>query len=274
MFTFDMFGFHDPWDGPDRSYWNEKSEAAMRRETQAIGMFNSHLQRLKPFEKSAFPVTADLIPCTLHLTGPCWQTFKAYVMKAGCSAKRREATPEERAKIKKTSKVYVISVTVPTHPDDLQEAARSKKEADAAAAEEKKRKQKLKEEKERLLQIKTAEEYTTILDLLKENTTASTTSLLTDQTNMVEAGSKKRKADSSLETTSVTVPRARLLKYADDMHTKQKYMIDQDLAKERRKLIAEVDRRMAERKKSLIEEAEEKLKLIKDTIETKKKQKL
>ena len=76
MFFSLMRGYDDFGYGPNRSSWREKSDAAMDREEQAKGMFNSFLERLKEQPESAFPISEEIVPPQVHLTDACWKTFK------------------------------------------------------------------------------------------------------------------------------------------------------------------------------------------------------
>jgi hypothetical protein len=122
--------------GPNRSNWREKSDAAVRRATQAKRLFDEFLE--KQGQETTFPVTQEVVPPAVHLTDACWKTFKKYVTSKGCTTKRREATREERiaSKDSRNGKMYVISVTCPTNPSLLEE----QKQKDAAALEEQKKK--------------------------------------------------------------------------------------------------------------------------------------
>ena len=114
----------------------------------------------------------------MHLTDPCWKTFKGYVTDKGCTAKRRQVAGAELAsmapKDRRSGKMYIISVTIPTHPD-LARAALKEKEATAAAAlaqrkADEQRKAELarqeslrKAQEERDLQANISEVYTTLV---------------------------------------------------------------------------------------------------------------
>ena len=86
--------------GVDRSSWSDKSDAALRRERRADGLFDDFLKEcgeLDANDKSAFPVTKEVVGANCHLTSACYTSFRKRVMEKGCKVKRREATPAERS---------------------------------------------------------------------------------------------------------------------------------------------------------------------------------
>jgi hypothetical protein len=132
-----FFGDFDD-DRTDRSGWAVKSGAAVRRETEVISLFDAFLEDQQA--ATNFPVTEEIAPATLHLTDPCWHTFRRHVESKGCKAKRRIATEQERGKDKRKGKMYGISVTVPVHPSKAVKAAEDHKkvaEKEAAVRKEK-----------------------------------------------------------------------------------------------------------------------------------------
>ena len=105
----------------DRSNFAAKSQAALRRERDALEIFDEYR-----IESSAHPndaiTDAILLPPWLHLTNPCWKTFRKYVSSfPGWTTKRRVATPEEKiaAKAKRKGQVYFVMVSF--RPDKVQE---------------------------------------------------------------------------------------------------------------------------------------------------------
>ena len=136
--------------GVNRTNWRVKSDAATRRENQAIALFNKFLEEKKT--ATVFPITEDVVPITTHLTEACWHTFRRHVESNGCHAKRRLATVSEQhvgnAK-ERRGKMYVVSVTVPVHPSQAvavneerkqhaeQEAVKRKEKAQALASRKK-----------------------------------------------------------------------------------------------------------------------------------------
>jgi hypothetical protein len=130
------------------SDWRVKSDASIRRQTEAIALFDKFLEEKK--KATVFPITEDLVPVTTHLTEPCWHTFRRHAESKGCHAKRRLATVSEREGVKeRKGKMYVVSVTVPVHPSQAVavneekkrqaelEAAKRKGKAQASAARKK-----------------------------------------------------------------------------------------------------------------------------------------
>ncbi len=127
-------GFYDDY-GVNRSGWAEKSNAALRREAEAKRLFTEWLAACADQPESAFPVSADVVPATTHLTAACWKTFKQLATAKGCKVKRREATAGERGSDKRRGKMYVIVCTCPVHPGKaLAAAAEAKAKAAAAKA--------------------------------------------------------------------------------------------------------------------------------------------
>jgi hypothetical protein len=155
----DGFYGNDDHGVTSRDCWNEKSQAAIRRQTEAINLFEEFLSKCRSLTQ--FPVTEEVVPATTHLTGPCWNDFRRHVESKGCHAKRKEATLQEREKDKRKGKMYVISITVPVHPSQAvavaeeqhkkaEENAKKRKERAAIIEAQKKEEQKRTEKKRRL----------------------------------------------------------------------------------------------------------------------------
>ena len=113
-----------------------------------------------------------------HLTSACWTSFHRRVESKGCKAKRREATDAEKkeAHHHRKGKAYVISVTMPVHPSNMNEYLENQKKEAAArkekaklAKERKLEKERLaKEEKERLAKLhreKVRQEYAKLAEI-------------------------------------------------------------------------------------------------------------
>ena len=270
-------GLHDF--GPDRSNWNDKSVAALQRETQAKRLFDAFLEKSKV--SPSFPVTEEVVPAHLYLTQACWKSFKNYVEATGCTLKRREATQEERMKTHETrkSKLWVISVTVPVHPDRTIQFLKDKLEKAEASAEMKKQKQKAKEEKRRAeeahnvaeelaLQTKIKREYQCVLDSLKANTKIGV-SMGNNETcgkNNTGFPSKKRKTTPIF----ITVPRSRMLDHAEQMHQVRVREIIAEIREEvqveHAKLLTDLTARIKVKKDTLIKEARDYRDQVKDSI--------
>ena len=95
----------------NRSAFNEKSAAALRREQEAIQSFDDF--RLEASGSSNAVICTTLLPPNQHLTAPCWKTFRDHVHSfPGWRAKRREATPQEKlaSKEKRKGTVYWIDI--------------------------------------------------------------------------------------------------------------------------------------------------------------------
>ena len=85
--------------GLNRASWREKSDAATRREDLAKKTFNEKLATLandtdtirafQHYPKQQLLVSG-LIEPQVHLTGPCWKTFKQHVIAKQCSVRRRK----------------------------------------------------------------------------------------------------------------------------------------------------------------------------------------
>lgn len=278
---FGGFGGGYGWDGgPDRSTWREKSDAALRRERDAVSRFDAFLKECE--SSTTFPVTKEVVPPQVHLTDACWKTFKQHVLATGCTTKRREATREERLKSKDTrkGKLYVISVTCPIHPSQAKEAALEKKQKAAAAAAAKKAKQEAAAEKARLerqrqikeqqeLDKKVKEEYAIVLECMNKNKSTEEDGdgkkrVLQDVNKSSEEGSPSKKV-------KLTAPTPAMLNHAEKMHQVRLRQIANKVAdekyQERTKLLQELDERMNAREAELKKEAREDTDEIKSMIE-------
>ena len=109
----------DPWgysDDVGRHTWRSKSDAAMRREQQAKDAFTS-LKAQAHQDGVAHKTTFDLLPPSVHLTQPCWKTFRQFVTgHAGWSVSRTAATAVEKAEHKETRQATVYFTTVTYDP--------------------------------------------------------------------------------------------------------------------------------------------------------------
>ena len=122
--AYDMgWDLFDEDDGLHRSEWSEKSAAASARESSARSAFLA----LRGQTSSA--TTVELLEPSTHLTQPCWRDFKKFVSQhAGWSAKRRQATEDEKRHHgeKRKGAVYFVDVTYKP-PKSVGTAAASKK---------------------------------------------------------------------------------------------------------------------------------------------------
>ena len=155
------FGYYDEYyEGGrvNRSGWSDKSAAASRREAQAKQLLDTFLEQCAKLPPSSFPKTEEnLVTADIHLTNPCWSSFRKYALSKGCQVKRREASLTERRVThdKRKGKMYVVSATLPVHPSQAVQAQKEKEEqAAVAAAKRKEREQKRAEEKKRQEQVK------------------------------------------------------------------------------------------------------------------------
>ena len=109
----------DPWgysDDVGRHTWRSKSDAAMRREQQAKDAFTS-LKAQAHKDGVAHKTTFDLLPPSVHLTQPCWKTFRQFVTgHAGWSISRTAATAAEKAEHKETRQATVYFTTLTYDP--------------------------------------------------------------------------------------------------------------------------------------------------------------
>jgi hypothetical protein len=273
--SFYGMGGHSFFDeGPNRDGWSEKSEAAIRREKQAMALFDKFLEDSKTL--SSFPVTEVVVPPAVHLTGPCWQTFKRYVMKKGCTTKRREATRQEKldSKDKRSSKLYVISVTVPVHPAQAMAALKEEQDKTAAAALKKRQTEEREALEERELQAKIKVEYSAIvasLSVLNEPSNGTSSS------SSQEENLKKRKIeetvpliDESSSNVTITVPRQHMLAHADSMHRSSireiTAQVQADKALEREQVLKTLNLKWQSKEEELVQEAARHVARIKDSI--------
>lgn len=155
------FGYYDDGGGchVNRSGWHDKSAAASRREEQAKKLLDAFLEQSSKLAKTAFPRTQEnLVTADVHLTNPCWLSFRKYALSKGVTVKRREATLAERKDDKRKGKMYVISATLSVHPSQAvqaeeehkvqaAESAAKRKEREAARAQEKAREEQAKRQR-------------------------------------------------------------------------------------------------------------------------------
>jgi len=300
---YDDFGFDG---GPDRRNWRDKSDAAIRRENQAKGLFDAFFEKAKA-PSTQFPLTQELVPCRVHLTEPCWMTFKQYVAAKGCTAKRRQATPAERKASQETrkSKLWVVSVTIPVHPAQALEVKRQKEAKAKAAAEAKKKKQEAAAEEQRVraeqraaeeaaLQVQIQKEYQTVLAAMglgeggtssgtddgKPNVLAhhaeNTTTQTTEGAEKAAAGGGEENDEKASPTkkrkllTPLTAPRDRLLEHAEQEHVRRCRVIEQEIMAEKcnqqQQLLAALAEQMRAQKERLLEEARAQRDRIQATI--------
>jgi hypothetical protein len=282
----DMYGFDS---GVDRSDWRDKSDAAIRRENQAMQLFETCLEESK--SSPSFPVTSEVVPPNVHLTDACWKTFKKHVIAKGCTAKRREATQTEKnalsPKDRRSGRMYVISVVIPVHPtkalDALQEkklkakeVAEKKVEKAKQAAEKAKQEAQRKAEQEGQLQTTMKEEYASVVSWLEEkgNGDEKKPAVLKDHNK------NKRENDDTAEEDvkespkkrlkSITVPRERILQHAEEQFRKRVANMRNEMGtekkEEREKLLAELDSKWQVKEAAKVEEERQYCDRIKNTI--------
>jgi hypothetical protein len=112
-----------------------------------------------------------LIDPALHLTGPCWSSFRKHVISKGATVTRHKATLEERAQVPKdknrSGTLYFISATIPVHPSKTVAHAKQAKQEAARKAEEREKKTqeaaKRKEEREHQHQQAVQEAYNALV---------------------------------------------------------------------------------------------------------------
>lgn len=155
---FSGFGYDADEGRVDRTCWAEKSEAAIQRENQAKRRLDDWIQTCSQLQQHNFPVSLpDLVPAGIHLTKPCWLSFRKYATSKGVQVCRREATPQERADSgdKRKGKLYVVWSKLPVHPiKAVMHAEFKKKEAEAASRKRKERQHEREEERKRAEEVK------------------------------------------------------------------------------------------------------------------------
>lgn len=286
---FSEYGGYGYDDGLDRRNWRDKSDAALRREQNAKLLFDNFLERSKA--STSFPITEEVVPASVHLTEACWKTFKQYVMDKGCTARRRLATPEERRKSgdKRQGKLYVTSVTIPVHPDQAQQVARqlqekkeaqavAKKQKAASAAEKKRIAAERKAAEERELQQKVKDEYAALVASVSTTTPTTRTAALgehnpaTANASCSSPAKKLKTSHAGVTATVITVPRTRILQYAELMHGNRLSEISSQIRREkeqaRDKILAELDETMWAKQLALNKAARDECDHIKRSIET------
>ena len=154
----------------NRSNWNDKSQAALRREEEAINLFNDTFMKMAN-QATEFPFIMDgLIPPTTHLKDACWKTFKQVITAKGCKAKRRVITPAERIALKgkntRSGKMYSISVTAPSHPSQVLAALEAKRVKAAAAKERKEQDAKKRQQDEADMKALVLQDYAKVVELV------------------------------------------------------------------------------------------------------------
>jgi hypothetical protein len=251
-------GFGGGWggDGIDRSGWATKSGAALNRENKAKELFRDFLLACQAKPKAAFPLTEEVVPCKVHLTGECWKAFKRSVVAQGCTARRREATTQERiaSKDKRKSKMYVISVTCPVHPGAAIEAAAAAKaaaklRADKARAEADARAAALKAKMARdaAFQARADAEFEKVAARLREDAETAPPS-------PGSLGKRKRQneeAAASAAGGAAAIPRQFLERAEQTAYKRQKVLLDQQFDQERRDLLKMWGERKVEAEKLL-----------------------
>jgi hypothetical protein len=154
----------------DRGCWAEKSVAASKREDQARQRLDEWISSCQ--NEQTFPIeNPELVPAGIHLTNPCWLSFRKYAIAKGLQVGRREATPEERAASgdKRRGKLYVIWAKLPVHPSQAVEFSESKQQqAKEGSAKRKQQEQKRKEELERQEQAKRQKVVTAYHNILQQ----------------------------------------------------------------------------------------------------------
>jgi hypothetical protein len=298
----DMYGGDGLFDsGVDRRDWKDKSDAATRREHQAMQLFEKCLEESK--SSPTFPVTSEgVVPPNVHLTDACWKTFRKHVAANGCTAKRREATQAEKnalsPKDRRNGKMYVISVVVPVHPTQalgaLQEkqlkakqAAEKKVEKAKQAAEKSKQEAERKAEQEGQLQTTMKQEYASAVSWLDENgndndnekkpaavclkddnknNKRENDDTTADDDDVKESPKKRLK----LKLKAITVPRERILQHAEEESRKRmsnmRYEMGKEKREERDKLLAVFDTKWLAKEAAKVEEERQYCDRIKHTI--------
>lgn len=246
----------DHW-GVDRSNWNEKSEAATRRENEAKKLFHDFLERCKSQPPSAFPITEEIIPATCHLTGACWTTFRRYVKNQGCNIKRREANLAERLGDSRKAKMYVISVTLPVSTESLKENKKEKEAKAAIAAAKRKEQEEIKKQRAKDEAILRAKQQAAFEHAVK----VSYYKLVGENAGVEgEIG-----AAPTCENVK-PIQAGDVITYAEKVHCEKRSMIVGAINKKKRSLEEKVEAEMEAKKRRLLEGTETDLKLVKEKI--------
>jgi len=286
------YGFDD--DRVDRSQWKDKSDAALSRERIAINDFNTRFMTLAN-EAKVFPFTVDnLVHPSNHLTDACWRTFKQIVLSKGCTTKRRVISQVEKNALKskaRNGKMYSISVTAPVHPGQALEKLREKKEKTEAAKAEKERNEKIKAEKAKLEAEKRAKveaemkssverEYAQVVQIVSANSE----DIGNCDSKKRPSGDMEKPEDEGAENNALAssskkikyifaAPTDRMLRYADEVHAKRLRSIQvenqSEKARERKKLLDDLDARMKNKEEAEVEKAVEYRDSLKRVIEQK-----
>jgi len=220
-----------------------------------VGLFDEFLKECRELDandKSAFPVTKEVVGASCHLTSACYTSFRKRVMEKGCKVKRREATPAERSASGDTrrGKLYVISIVCPVHPSkaadakakaELATAARKKKAAEAAQRKAEKE-QKEREDRERMAKLqreKVRERYLSIVGEGKD-----------DELKHKQPSPDVKK--STLDTfVNVNVTSEALLQHAKSVHDKSTFDISNSIREEERSLLTELRKKHAKEEDEL-----------------------
>lgn len=122
----------------------QKSAAASGREEDAKSKFLELMAATNPLPASK--ETFDLLLPSLHLTGPCYTSFRAFVLAhSGWSICRKKATEDEKKEHGMTARksaVYFVTATFDPKkiPNEKKEPARKRKAAESATSKKKARK--------------------------------------------------------------------------------------------------------------------------------------
>jgi len=240
-------------DDVNRSSWSEKSDAALRRERLADEQFDAFLNKCSsedPNDASLFPITEEVVKADVHLTGPCYTSFRKRVGAKGCKVKRREATPGERKASgdKRQGKLYVISITCPGHPT---KAADTKAKAALAAAAKKKKAQDAavrKAEKERTER----EERERLAALHRANVRERYGSIVGEGDEASKRKQSPVKNSSTMDSfVDVNVTSEALIKHAQTVHEERTFNIRTSVRKDEAELMAELRRNHAKEESDL-----------------------
>lgn len=122
----------------------QKSAAATGREEDAKSKFLELKDAKNPLPASK--ETFDLLPPSLHLTGPCYTSFRTFVLThTGWNVRRRKATEDEKEEHKmsaRKSAAYFVTATFDPKklPKEKKEPARKRKAAESATPKKKAKK--------------------------------------------------------------------------------------------------------------------------------------
>ena len=214
-------------------------------------------------EGTTFPVeNKELVPASVHLTGPCWLSFRKYAIAKGVQIGRREATPAERAATgdKRKGKLYVIWAKLPVRPSEaVAHAEEKQKKSQEAAQKRKEQERKRQEEQKRKDRAKRRKVISAYETIVQEQTVPDVAS------SSVAKMPPKQEPEPAEDNDDISVPEATpqdLLNYAEEACKAKLMEIRRQMIEEK----AQFEKEIKERQKKLEKEALEFSKKVKSSI--------